>query len=236
MAVDALEYDDTAEDANPAGALEEILESPERLKDLELDAFAEELERQVTMETNFQYFVWLKTERSRRWIISVLNIEKFSFTGIHSPQQQTGLLISAPTIDFTTHHILIQLFNSTWLALLAYKSVHGLAPEYLSAYCVLVSHMPGRSHLRSADQWTMFVPRTKTVTVGPRGIFTVCALASETPCLCLFVTLICHWRISGGNWNFICLFRNFMYLGKPCKLFIFLFYYFTAPRAYVISN
>ena len=47
MAVDALEYDDTAEDANPAGALEEILESPERLKDLDLDAFAEELERQV---------------------------------------------------------------------------------------------------------------------------------------------------------------------------------------------
>ncbi|XP_025986196.2 LOW QUALITY PROTEIN: transcription elongation factor SPT6 [Solenopsis invicta] len=44
MAVDALEYDD--EDANSAGALEEILESPERLKDLDLDAFAEELERQ----------------------------------------------------------------------------------------------------------------------------------------------------------------------------------------------
>ncbi|XP_071876068.1 transcription elongation factor SPT6 isoform X1 [Bombus fervidus] len=44
MAVDALEYDD--EGANPAGALEEILESPERLKDLDLDAFAEELERQ----------------------------------------------------------------------------------------------------------------------------------------------------------------------------------------------
>lgn len=44
MAVDALEYDD--EEANPAGALEEIIESPERLKDLDLDAFAEELERQ----------------------------------------------------------------------------------------------------------------------------------------------------------------------------------------------
>ena len=52
MAVDALEYDDTAEDANPAGALEEILESPERLKDLDLDAFAEELERQVNMSTD----------------------------------------------------------------------------------------------------------------------------------------------------------------------------------------
>lgn len=45
MAVDALEYDDD-EGANPASALEEILEAPERLKDLDLDAFAEELERQ----------------------------------------------------------------------------------------------------------------------------------------------------------------------------------------------
>jgi len=45
MAVDALEYDD--EETNPAQALDEILESPERLKDLDLDAFAEELERQV---------------------------------------------------------------------------------------------------------------------------------------------------------------------------------------------
>ncbi len=47
MAVDALEYDDTAVDANPAGALEEILESPEKLKELDLDAFAQELEKQV---------------------------------------------------------------------------------------------------------------------------------------------------------------------------------------------
>ena len=54
MAVDALEYDDTAEDANPAGALEEILESPERLKDLDLDAFAEELERQVKIYQNIE--------------------------------------------------------------------------------------------------------------------------------------------------------------------------------------
>lgn len=46
MAVDALEYDDTGDDANPAGALEEILETPERLKDLDLDAFADELQRQ----------------------------------------------------------------------------------------------------------------------------------------------------------------------------------------------
>lgn len=46
MAVDALEYEES-EDVNPATALEEILKSPEKLKDLDLDAFAEELERQV---------------------------------------------------------------------------------------------------------------------------------------------------------------------------------------------
>lgn len=66
MAVDALEYDDSTADANPAGALEEILESPERLKDLDLDAFAEELERQgygnkritlydIRAELNYRY-------------------------------------------------------------------------------------------------------------------------------------------------------------------------------------
>lgn len=44
MAVDALEYDDDGN--NPASALDEILESPERLKDLDLDAFAIELEKQ----------------------------------------------------------------------------------------------------------------------------------------------------------------------------------------------
>lgn len=54
MAVDALEYDESAEDANPAGALEEILENPERLKDLDLDAFAEELERQVCVRMCFR--------------------------------------------------------------------------------------------------------------------------------------------------------------------------------------
>ncbi len=47
MAIDALEIDDTAEDANPANAVEEILKTPEKLKDLDLDAFAVELERQV---------------------------------------------------------------------------------------------------------------------------------------------------------------------------------------------
>ncbi|CAI5444808.1 unnamed protein product [Caenorhabditis angaria] len=43
MAVDALEVDDSAD---PTTALMEIMEAPDRLKDLDLDAFAEELNRQ----------------------------------------------------------------------------------------------------------------------------------------------------------------------------------------------
>ena len=57
------------------------------------------------------------------------------------------------------------------LALLDYKSVHGLAPECtcLPTAFQLRALLPGRSHLRSADQWTMLVLRNKTVTIGPRG-------------------------------------------------------------------
>ena len=44
MAVDALEYEE--EDGNPASALEQILKEPEKLSELDLDAFAQELERQ----------------------------------------------------------------------------------------------------------------------------------------------------------------------------------------------
>ena len=60
------------------------------------------------------------------------------------------------------------------IALLAYKSIHRLAPTYLSTYCIPVSSLPGRSHLRSAGEWKMLVPRTKTVTLGPRGFFWAC--------------------------------------------------------------
>ena len=44
MAVDALEYDD--DEGKPAEALDEILESPERLRELDLEAFAVELGKQ----------------------------------------------------------------------------------------------------------------------------------------------------------------------------------------------
>lgn len=45
MAVDALEYDDN-DDNDPTLALEEIIQDPSRLRELDLDAFADELARQ----------------------------------------------------------------------------------------------------------------------------------------------------------------------------------------------
>ena len=57
------------------------------------------------------------------------------------------------------------------IALLACESIHGLAPEYLSTYCIPVSSLPSRSHPRSAGEWKMLVPRTETVSLGPPGFF-----------------------------------------------------------------
>ena len=67
------------------------------------------------------------------------------------------------------------------------------------------------------------------------GVFTVRTLASGTPCLRLFVTSICHWRLSDVNWNFICLFLIFV---NPCIdcLCTFFALLHSATRAYVIFN
>ena len=59
------------------------------------------------------------------------------------------------------------------IGLLVYKCLHGLAPQYLSDYCVPVQVLSTRSSLRSArfQERLLVVPRTKTKTIGPRGFF-----------------------------------------------------------------
>ena len=59
------------------------------------------------------------------------------------------------------------------IGLLVYKCLHGLAPQYLSDYCVPVQVSSTRSSLRSArfQERLLVVPRTKTKTIGPRGFF-----------------------------------------------------------------
>ena len=55
------------------------------------------------------------------------------------------------------------------LATMVYKCQHGLCPSYLEEDCILLSATRGRQHLRSAGRLELLVPRTRTVTFGPRA-------------------------------------------------------------------
>ena len=58
------------------------------------------------------------------------------------------------------------------LGLLVYKCLHGIAPAYLTEMLVLKSTVPALSRLRSTARGDLFVPRTKTKTIGPRSFAT----------------------------------------------------------------
>ena len=55
------------------------------------------------------------------------------------------------------------------LCLLAHRCLHGSAPPYLIRCFTPVSSIVGRSHHRSAVTGTVFVPRSRTSTIGPRA-------------------------------------------------------------------
>ena len=55
------------------------------------------------------------------------------------------------------------------LATMVYKCQHGLCPSYLAEDCILLSATRGRQHLRSAGRLELLVPRTRTVSFGPRA-------------------------------------------------------------------
>jgi len=52
------------------------------------------------------------------------------------------------------------------LCLLVYKCLHGLAPAYLIDCCLPVTHIRGRSQLRSASKGDLAVSKMKTATYG----------------------------------------------------------------------
>ena len=54
------------------------------------------------------------------------------------------------------------------VAMMVFKSIHGLAPQYLADDCVLASTVRSRRHLRSADTMKLVVQRTKTI-IGTRA-------------------------------------------------------------------
>ena len=67
------------------------------------------------------------------------------------------------------------------LCCLMHGVVHGHAPEYVVDMVVPVSHLPGRSHLRSAQRGHFDIPRSRTA-FGSRLFSTAAPLAwNELP-------------------------------------------------------
>ena len=59
--------------------------------------------------------------------------------------------------------------NTVKLSTIVYKCIHGAAPSYLTNLCVPVATNTNRRCLRSATHGDLQVPRTRTVTYGPRS-------------------------------------------------------------------
>jgi len=55
------------------------------------------------------------------------------------------------------------------LCLLTYKYLHGLALDYLSRFCTLLTSVPGCSLLRSSDANKLLVPRSFTTSFRLRS-------------------------------------------------------------------
>ena len=84
-----------------------------------------------------------------------------------------------------------QEWSLSWLSWLTSRFTVGLQSTCLPT-CVPVSCLPGCSHLRSADQWTMLVPRN-TLWQSALWVFTVRVLAFWTHC-CVSLWL---WFVTG---------------------------------------
>ena len=75
-------------------------------------------------------------------------------------------------------------------AVTVYRSLRHRAPAYLADYCVPVSAVPSRHHLRSARRHQLSVPRVQRSTFGTH---------------CLMICVIQLWTLNlGGTWRRTC--------------------------------
>ena len=63
-------------------------------------------------------------------------------------------------------------------AVIMYKCLHGLAPPYLSQYCIPTSSCGVRQHLWPADTRQLIVPRTRT-TYRDSGLLTLGSIVNK---------------------------------------------------------
>ena len=82
------------------------------------------------------------------------------------------------------------------LCVLAYRCIHGSAPSYLARFFTPVSAIVGRSQLQSAG--VLFVPRSHTLTIGPRA-FAISSPLLGTAYRLIFVILAFVFFHSGKN-------------------------------------
>ena len=84
------------------------------------------------------------------------------------------------------------------LSTIVYKCIHGAAPSYLTNLCVPVATNTSRRYLLSATHGDLLVPRTRTVTYGPRSF------AVSGPCLEHFAidpACIDHYARTVSQWS-----------------------------------
>ena len=73
------------------------------------------------------------------------------------------------------------------LSTIVYKCIHGAAPSYLTNLCVPVATNTSRRYLRSATHGDLLVPRTRTVTYGPRSF------AIDPVCIDPYARTVSEW-------------------------------------------
>ena len=113
-----------------------------------------------------------------RHLQSVLNAAARSIAGLRRSDHITNTLASF-------HWLRVSERIQFKLATLIYRSLRGLAPQYLVDDLRCVTDIPGRRRLRSASSFQLEIPRTRLVTVGDRtfsaagrGCGTVCRATS----------------------------------------------------------
>ena len=62
-------------------------------------------------------------------------------------------------IDSTAAYVLAAYLCVLLMRVLLYKSLHGMAPKYLTELCRPISDVQGRRHLRSAARGLLLTPR-----------------------------------------------------------------------------
>ena len=88
---------------------------------------------------------------------------------IRGPLGRVAFLVSTVCVHEKTKPTTAFLVSSSQLAVMVHRCLGRRAPSYLADYCVPVSTVPGRQHMRSASRRQLIVPRVRRSTFGARA-------------------------------------------------------------------